>query len=355
MLLFYGMLVIVALELMYRYQLVDTYQPELVGFNDPSDLEEVSGRPTILVMGDSFTAGSSHYANRMNRLLPSHRVINSGVGGSGIIQASYMAPGRFDRFEPDIFIYQVYIGNDLLDISYPVNWSELSVIRNIYWTVAQDLRSIGYLNFRMGNVFQGLKFASVETGSRTENGHHEEQTDTDVTDVTDVTDQLIDTSDTFSPKRYTLRTKVYFKAEPELIENTVRLMGGRERDFVILLEKLGPLLDRCVSEQCRAYVVVIPHVCQVNQRYLNDMIRLGAHFRDPEAMQAVDYPFITAIDEFLNRTGRERVQLINPLEELSRHETNGNHVYFQNDPHLNAYGQQVLAEFLIGELDLVKD
>ena len=96
----YGILAIAVLELMYRYQLVDTYQPELKGFNDPSDLEEVSDRPTILVMGDSFTAGSSHYANRMNRLLPSHRVINSGVGGTGIIQASFMAPRRFDRFDP---------------------------------------------------------------------------------------------------------------------------------------------------------------------------------------------------------------------------------------------------------------
>src|SRR5215813_4186740 len=48
-------LALLVLEWVYRLQLVDTYRPELHTFNPPRMLTR-DDKPTLLVMGDSFTA-----------------------------------------------------------------------------------------------------------------------------------------------------------------------------------------------------------------------------------------------------------------------------------------------------------
>ena len=48
-------LALLVLEWLYRLQLVDTYRPELHTFN-PSQVLVPNDQPTLLVMGDSFTA-----------------------------------------------------------------------------------------------------------------------------------------------------------------------------------------------------------------------------------------------------------------------------------------------------------
>ena len=54
-------LALLVLEWVYRFQLVDTYRPELQTFNPPQMLT-LDDRPTLLVMGDSFTASRTSYA-----------------------------------------------------------------------------------------------------------------------------------------------------------------------------------------------------------------------------------------------------------------------------------------------------
>src|SRR5215831_21000878 len=148
-------LALLVLEWLYRSQLVDTYRPELHTLNPPQVLAP-NAKPTLLVMGDSFTASRTSYAGILQDTLQEWRVINAAVSGTGVLQALYMAPKRFAQFYPSVFVYQVYVGNDLFDIRYPTNWRTVSLVRNLYWFLANHLRVIGYLNYRLRQVKETL-------------------------------------------------------------------------------------------------------------------------------------------------------------------------------------------------------
>ena len=158
-------LALLVLEWLYRLQLVDTYRPELHTFNPPQGLAP-DAKPTLLVMGDSFTAGRTSYAGILQDTLREWRVINAAVSGTGVLQALYMAPNRFAQFHPSIFLYQVYVGNDLFDIRYPLNWRTISLVRNVYWFLANHLRVIGYLNYRLRQVKETLTLRQRHALSR---------------------------------------------------------------------------------------------------------------------------------------------------------------------------------------------
>lgn len=150
----YGVLcvvvVLILFEIIYRTQLIDTYRPELRGYNDPAVLENAEGKPTLLIMGDSFTAGRYSYAERLRPLMPQRCIVNAGVSGTGIVQANVMASRRFAAFQPSIFIYQIYVGNDLINVRYPINWKTLSSVRNVYGLLVDRFPSVYYLNYRLG-------------------------------------------------------------------------------------------------------------------------------------------------------------------------------------------------------------
>jgi hypothetical protein len=131
-----GIAALLIFEFIYRDQLIDTFRAELKAYNSPQVLN-MDERKTLLVMGDSFSAGNTSYPAWLRFFQDDYRVINAGVPGIGILEAAATAPRRFEEFKPSIFIYQVYVGNDLYNISYPVNWSNVSFIRNLYWSVAQ--------------------------------------------------------------------------------------------------------------------------------------------------------------------------------------------------------------------------
>jgi len=71
------------------------------------------------------------------------------VGGTGIFQTLMIAPGRLRRFHPSVLVYQIYVGNDLFDVRYPVSWRRLSIARNVYWTAANHLRSLARADRRV--------------------------------------------------------------------------------------------------------------------------------------------------------------------------------------------------------------
>src|SRR6266571_2542108 len=121
---------LLVLEWAYRTQILDTYRPELQAFN-PAQVTADASRPTLLLLGDSFTAGRTSYAGLLQDTLQEWRVTNAAVSGTGVLQALYTAPHRFAHFHPTIFVYQVYVGNDLFDIRYPLNWRTTTPGRNI--------------------------------------------------------------------------------------------------------------------------------------------------------------------------------------------------------------------------------
>ena len=313
-------LIMATFEALYRMQVVDTYAPELSAYNPPGDLETTHGRPTALFMGDSFTAGLESYPTLLRSMLPQARIVNGGISGTGIVQAAIVARERFARFHPKVFVYQIYIGNDLFDITYPVSWGRVPMLRNVYWIVANYLRSVGFVNYRLAQLGYQLGLLGM-----------------DVPDPT-ATDRP------FSPALYAPRSVLYLRADPRLIEETALVEGKRARDFATLIERLRPLLERCAPPECTAYVLVIPHCAQVTPEYLQNTRALGAILEDSATLQMIEYPFVARLRSALRDL--PNLTVLNPIEALRTSERLGAPVYHSNDDHLNAAGQHVLAGFL---------
>ena len=324
---------LLVLEWAYRTQILDTYRPELQAFN-PAQVTADASRPTLLLLGDSFTAGRTSYAGLLQDTLQEWRVINAAVSGTGVLQALYMAPNRFAQFHPAIFLYQVYVGNDLFDVRYPTNWRTISPVRNIYWLLANHLRVLSYLNYRLSHM-SAMRSASpgqvLSVGGAT------------------AAVAAAENPEVFAVEHYDARVKTYVRAEPALVEDSILVHNKRQQDYAVFLEQLDKLLASCTQEVCRAYILVIPHVCQVDEAYLAHMSALGAHFTTPAAMRLADYPFLVRLREHL--ASWSHVQVLNPLPML-REARAKQAVYYANDEHLNPHGQQALATFLVQQLNL---
>jgi len=311
-------------EVLYRVQVIDTYAPELRTYNPPDQLNNTTGLPTALLMGDSFTAGAGEsYPSQLRRVLPGARIINAAVPGTGIIQTAIMAGPRFARFRPRVFVYQIYVGNDLFDIRYPKGWGRASVLRNLYWFVSGRLRSVAFVNYRLSQTRFQRRLAGTERSDPT----------------------TIDQP--FSPALYTTRARLYFEAEPGLVNESVLVRGQRARDFAVLVERLRPVLAKCTPGECTAYVLVIPHCAQVTPDYLRRFQVLGATL-DSAAMQTTDYPFVAELRSKLRDL--PNVTVLNPIIVLRKSEESGMPVYHSNDDHLNSTGNRVLEHFLAPQL-----
>ncbi len=306
-------------EGLYRVQLVDSYRPELRAFNAPADLVTSPGKRTILIMGDSFTAGTTSYAAILRASLPGYRVINSGITATGVLEASAIARRRFDQFAPSVFVYQIFVGNDLFNITYPINWSRVSFVRNVYWSLAQHFRSIGYLNYRAAQDLAYLKERAGWTGpgSGQPGGN-------DAPGIPDC-----ESGGPFSVEQYNETERIYFRAEPMLLENQILVRESRSKEYRVLLRELKDLLAHCDPATCDAFVLVVPHACQVDARYLENMKQLRAVFTEEGEIARDDYPFIEGIRRDLDAGGLRNVRLLNPIETLRRSDARGEHVYYE--------------------------
>lgn len=307
-----GWIMMLILEGCYRYQIWDFYRTELVALNPDLD----SPKPSILVMGDSFSADTSSWVSDIRRTFPQYKVINSAVPGTGVLQAHLMANRRFKRFQPPIFVYQIYVGNDLFDLRYPTQSRKISRTRKWYWTISNSLRFLPWLNYKSGQWISDPKLST----------------------------QTAKTDAAFDPDLFTTREKRYFEAEPEIISNHILLQGGREAEMDQLIKRLNKLLDYCQTGNCQAFIVLIPHCAQVSETYMRNMTRAGARIRERKNIFDVDYPFAHKIAESLE--GRPNVHMLNPLLAMQQAENRGQTLYFANDIHLNQQGQRWLGQWI---------
>jgi hypothetical protein len=316
---FLFIVVLMLLNLIYAAGFIDFYKPELNFFNSRDDLSGGNRKDTILVMGDSFTAGNGNYPNILRNMFPEYRIINAAIPGSGIIQAQITGKKRIIQFSPKIFIYQIYTGNDLFDITYPVNWKKISLARNIYWSIANRLPVVSYINYRLGQMMAPAAGSYIKYSALT-SPYRE--------------------ADKFSVKKYTKHDIICNIADERLISDTVLLEGKRKHDFNILVEKLDKLMNY-LPQGCRKIVVVVPHMSQLNSLYLNRAVQLGATFTEPDKFLETEYPFIRQL-----RTRFPDIVIINPLAALRNAVKNGMEVYYINDAHLNINGQKILADVI---------
>ncbi len=318
------------LELLYRFQLVDCYRGELRRNTKVRDLREAEGRKTLLIMGDSFSAQTDTFAFGLRPALDGDwRMINSAVGGTGIVQARIMAPGRFRRFRPSLFLYQVYVGNDLFDLRYPTDWGKASVQRNLYWMASRNLRSLAWLNYKSGQIWAGMKHRRPSS-ARPAPLYRPEK-------------------DVFSPERFAPRDRIHARAQPSLVADSVLLRGQSGRIFGDYLREMDRLLKECRPSECRVILLVVPHFSQLGPDLAENARLIGLDVPTCPEFFSQDYPFVVGLEEYLRHSRPDGV-LINPMEEFRRKDVQGHRLYFQNDSHLNPIGQRLLAEIVRRQL-----
>lgn len=314
-LIFFAGGLLLVFEAIYRHQLIDFYRPELRAFNSPADLQDHS-RKTLLVMGDSFSAGSDTWVGFLRSKLPSYRVICGAISGTGIFEALYTAPRRFQGFNPQVFIYQIFVGNDLQDIRRPLNWQTMSPARYAYCYLCSylGLRSLTFASYRLAQLL------TTHTAGPAGKARYR----------------------VFSVATYPRSVKIYFRAEPYTLDNAVMARGDRGRDLETLIAAANKLFGYC-DRGCKKYVVVIPDSAQVSDFYLNNMLKLGARFTSVQDLHRDDYPFITRLRQGL---ADQEIIVLNPLPRFQAYEEQGRRVYYANQTHLNETGQSLLGEYL---------
>lgn len=318
-------IILALMEMAYRFQVIDFYRAELNSLNAETDLLPANEKKTILVCGDSFTAQSGSWLDQLRDSLPNYRIINSAITGTSIVETSYIAPKRIRSLDPDIFIYQIYVGNDLMGVRHPLNWHDLSAMRNVYWWLADRIHVLAYLNYRMGQW--RWRFTSTDDSS---NNPGEPATD-----------------DKFELKHYSLREKIYAQGDPFLISNSVLLKNNRDEDMDYLLSSLNDIVSE-LRPDCRIFLLVIPHKAQINTSYLSNMNDVGFRFDLPFTPGSEHYPFIEKLkSHFLSN---RNVEVLNPLTPLVQKDSVSERMYFLNEEHLSKAGQATVKDLVLDRL-----
>lgn len=302
------------LELFYRNQWIDTYGRELNALNPAA--WPANPRKKVLVMGDSFSAATNSWVNLLRDCHPDWQVVNSAVPGTTIYQARLMVERRLRVFQPDVVVYQVYVGNDLFDLRYPVHWGAVGLWRGLYWSVANRVRSLAWLNYSLGQLKRSAELPDL---------------------VPEKGNQGI-----FDPGKYAPRELLYLRAEPGLIANQALLHGGREEDMRVYLAWMEEFLAAAGRARCPVVVMVVPHCAQVHPQYAERMRQLGASGMDAPELLAVEYPFWRE----LSGGGRTGVHFVNLLPVFRAQELAGIPMYYLHDPHLSDAGQSTVTAVL---------
>jgi lysophospholipase L1-like esterase len=98
-----------------------------------------------------------------------------------------------------------------------------------------------------------------------------------------------------------------------------------------------------IPEDCPVFILVLPHCIQINEIYRDRMIELGAKVEDQANIFNTTFPFYEALTSEIKRKNIVSINALPFLQQASL----TNAVYYENDPHLNSLGQEVLGENLI--------
>ncbi|MCB0646432.1 MAG: SGNH/GDSL hydrolase family protein [Saprospiraceae bacterium] len=303
-------LFLVVLEVSYRTFLFDFYKAELNGLNTKETL--TSEQPKILVIGDSFSAHPQAYVSLLREHLHEYSVINAGVPGSCIKQHRIYAPKRIRQFDPKIFIYQFYTGNDIFEINHKTSDHNLSFARKFYWQISDKLLGIQFLNFRFAGLLYKMRGDEV--------GLHKPKA-----------------TEVFSPDAYSKREKLNYQSDPAHLENTLLLRDGRQKDFEyfkIRFEEMSKLLPASTKK----YFIIIPHQSETSAASRQKHQQLGAQFDQPWASTVFAYPLYNELYQMCRELDYEVIDFRLSIEGDS------SRIYYENDPHLNYIGQTKLAE-----------
>lgn len=313
-----SIIVVFLFELSYRFSIIDFYKSEFQWLNrDVTLTKEVD----YLAFGDSFSAAKHNYLDFF-KTSTNKTLINSSVPGIGIKQVNTFVNRRLDKYSPKNVIYQVYVGNDLTDVDHLTNFKELSVIRNLYWSMSNKILSISYINQKLGSFKSNDNQKEMST-----------------------------LNTPFTIKNYNSRSKIFFKSDSTYLYKAVLLEDDFRKRYSIWIDEVHDFINE-ISEEINIYIVFIPHCAQLNSYYQNNMIQLGATFLEKDKFNMINYPFFRKASLDLEKY--KNVYLLNPLQTFKKEDTLNNRLYYLDDPHLNDNGHRVLGRYLKKQLLLNK-
>ena len=319
-------------EAAYRGQWIDFHRADL-GASNPRGILVPDSRPTLLALGDSFTAGLDNWPTDLQDLLgPGIRVINSGVGGTTIRQMRIIADGRIRRFDPRLVICQIYAGNDLVDLRHPAASGQIGRFRKLYWSVIDHGWLLPwYLNTRLR-----------QTIDRRSRNHLMDPTEMKL--ISAEMEARPFAVDTYSP-----RSAILLDASPTLVADQISVAGEMEQAWSIYKSELDRLAALCRAHDIPLLLVVVPHCAQVHPRYADRFRALGATFPDPAVLTMDESIFMTRLKAVAARS--PGVEVFDPLPALRKQEAEGIELYFANDPHLNREGRRILANAIAAAVE----
>lgn len=255
----------------------------------------VYGTSGQLVEASSGTGGISCY--------------NAAVSGVGTETYRLLFRERVEAVHPDEVLVQLYVGNDLFDQEKPVNWSELGFGRNVFWSLSNHFRVLSFINYRLGQ-----QQADITTADDPKAEKH------------------------FSVADYSSRTRLYIRADASYPESTVLPTGDKVQLFDQMLENLQEM-KAALPDTVTFRLVVIPHCTQVHRRYVVRFRKMGG--------RAVWHGTVNPWADRLKKAGFE---VLDPRDYFNQLEDAGIPVYYENDVHLNATGQEKLGQWMLKQL-----
>lgn len=306
---------LIIVEVTYRYQLFDFYSSEFNYLN--KKIIQKKSTKKVLVFGDSFTAATNSYVNILNDSLSDVTFINAAIPGIGVQEINCIAKKRLQEISPALVIIQVYVGNDLIDIEKPINWSTVSISRNLYWLISNQFYVLRYFNYKLGQMKQALGQA-VET-------------------------EFLKNNDSFSVEKMSKREKLLLQADPNYYEESIQIKPVYENRFTSFLNHIHQITQLCLDKNIPVKIVIIPASCQVSEYYKTNLETCGAKFNDENTFET-NYPFVSQLKKSLQP---KTIQIINPLPFIQQSDSTGNRLYFENDLHLNNKGNMALAKYIM--------
>ena len=306
-----GCITFLLFEVAYRYGIIDFYKAEIEALNPSDDIESTT--IDYLVFGDSFSTPTGNYVDKLRNKHPEKSFLNLSIPGTGIKQVNTFAKKKIKKYTPKHVIYQVYIGNDLLDVRHVSNWGTISFARNIYWKTTDYMWSGVYINQKL----KGLKPNKVNANSLKK--------------------------ETFSKALYTKRQGLLFNTDASYLYKTITLQEDFLYRYHAWEEEMRSFLE-VIPHDVQVSIVFVPHGAQVHDWYYHNMLALGAQFDDKDTTQKNEYEFYRkAVADFKTF---DNVSFYNPLAFLKQKDTALNRLYYNNDPHFSDQGQIALYEFL---------
>ncbi|PHR49666.1 MAG: hypothetical protein COA32_00625 [Fluviicola sp.] len=294
------------LEVSYRYQWIDFYSTE---WNSLNENQENPSNEKVLIFGDSFSADPKGWVEKLREIDTNTNYFNASIPGVGLETFRLIAKDRLQEVNPTRVIVQLYVGNDLFDLDKPLNWSELSILRNLFWSFGSKFRVLNYLNYKSGQFSQ----PSVDSDSKLE--------------------------ESFTVSNYSKRTKLYIRAQKNYPLPAVNLDGESLEIFNELIEALNEIKEM-LNKGVKLSVLVIPHCAQVHQKYRDRFRSLGSDLSELKVQE----------NTWSKKLANEGFEVIDPFLTFKQNEELGKALYFENDPHLNRQGQELLSKFVKNQL-----